>query len=236
MRKEFGIHPAQASVLYALRHAVSARFSELLRTTTLTSDVFKFHMRKLMSLGYVAKLDDGTYILTARGKEYANRLDEQTGREILQPKSSMLMVVRARRNGDVVYLAHRRTREPFYDFWGIASAPVLRGLPAVESAVKELKKQSGLSLNFRVHGSYRVIDKNQQGEVLEDKVFMIMIAESNSELEPRPWVGGESVWMTKDELISMTPLFPITKHVLEMADDELPLFAEDICVYDDDQY
>ena len=229
------MHPAQASVLYALRHESSARFSELLRTTTLTSDVFKFHMRKLVTLGYVNKRTDGLYELTARGKEYANRLDEQTGREILQPKSSMLLIARVAWDDETYYLAHRRTREPFSGFWGIASAPVLRGVPIAKSAHDEFLKQTGIVAEFLVSGSFRVIDKNPAGEVLEDKIFTIMTTELAECLPPHRWHGGESKWMTRNELLGKEPLFPITQQVFNMIDSGQQ-FAEAVCVYTDEQY
>ena len=235
MRKEIGIHPAQASVLYALRHESNARFSELLRTTTLTSDVFKFHMRKLVSLGYVTKRADGLYELTARGKEYANRLDEQTGREVLQPKSSMLLIARTMQDGEIYYLAHRRTREPFSGFWGIASAPVLRGVSVAESASAGFLNQTGIAAEFLVSGSFRVIDKNPAGEVLEDKIFTIMVAELDSATPPHAWHGGERQWIVRDELLGKEPLFPTTQQVLDMVDIGQQ-FAETVCVYTDEQY
>ncbi len=233
--KDSGMHPAQASALYALRHASSARFSDLLKTTTLTSDVFKFHVRKLVKLGYVVKQPDGLYVLTPIGKEYANRLDETTGRPIEQPKASMLMLVRSRHDGREYILAHRRTREPFRDFWGIASAPVLRGVPIAESAARELHKQTGLTAHFDVRGFYRVIDQTPDGAILEDKMFTLLIAELDGRSPVREWPGGESVWLTRDELLAKDKLFPITAGIFAMIDGK-EMFREDVCRYASDLY
>jgi hypothetical protein len=235
MKKEFGLHPAQVSTLHLLRHATTARFSELLRETTLTSDTFKFHVRKLISLGYVVKNEDGLYELTIQGKEFANRLDETTGRQIEQPKASILLLGRSVVGGVTYYLAHRRTREPYRNWWGIASAPVLRGVPLAEAAAREFRKQTGIAADFSVASMARVIDKTHEGEVLEDKIFSLMIADIEGVPTPHEWYGGESIWLTREEILQLAPLFPTTARTFDRLDQGV-MFAEDICEYSASDY
>lgn len=231
MKSEGKLHKAQSAILYTLQYATRARYSELQRAAGMESDVFKFHARKLARLGYILKADDALYELTAEGKAFVSRLDKGTGREIEQPKSSMLMVVRC---GNYI-LGHRRDREPFNGFWGIASAPVLRGIPLIESAARELRKQTGIAARFRVAGSYRVIDKNSRGVILEDKIFAVMVADLDRLVPPHRWSGGYSKWMPVDELLQKEQLFPITASVFEMLLTEAP-FREDVCIYTDKEY
>lgn len=235
MNKEASIHKAQASVLSNLRHATRARYSELLRPTGLDGDIFKYHLKKLVNAGYVLKAPDGIYELTAEGKEYANRLDEKTGRQIQQPKASTLMIVRSEENGETKYLAHRRMREPFYDFWGIASAPILRGVPIKQSATREIEKQTGIKADFEVFGSFRVIDKTPSGTVLEDKLFSILVADVLGCPAAHYWSGGESVWLSASQLLSKKRLFPTTARTIKMIEAG-QYFAEEICVYTADMY
>lgn len=229
------LHHAQANVLYLLRHATRARYGELRRPTGLESDIFKYHLQKLMRAKYVIKTEDGLYELTAEGKEFANRVDETTGREIEQPKSSMLLLVTSQKDGRTYYLAHRRTREPFRDYWGIGSAPVLRGVPICESAAREIKKQTGLHIAFEVKGMYRVIDRNTQQHILEDKLFALMYGEITGCPPLHHWYGGESVWLTREELLAKDKLFPTTAKTLAMI-EQGQLFAEAVCVYDKTDY
>lgn len=225
------LHKAQSTILYTLQYATRARYSELQHAAHMESDVFKFHIHKLRRTGHIVKADDGLYELTAEGKALVSRLDKQTGREIEQPKSSMLMVVRS---GDLV-LGHRRDREPFNGFWGIASAPVLRGVPVVESAQRELKKQTGITARFRVAGSYRVIDTNRCGVVYEDKIFAVLVADVNLPVTPHEWSGGHSEWMDISTLLSKQKLFPTTGATLDMiASGET--FREDVCMYAEAEY
>ncbi len=231
MKSDNRVHHAQITALSILRHATRARYSELRKPTGLESDVFKYHIRKLMSQGLIVKADDGLYELTAEGKEFANRLDERTGREIEQPKASMLLIVRS---GDK-YLAHRRTREPFYGFWGIASAPMLRGVPIREAAARELKKQTGIVAQFEIAGLQRVIDTRQNGTVLEDKLFTLLLADVAGEPVPHQWYGGESQWLTRTALLANDKLFATTAKTLDMVEHGKQ-FAEDVCVYANHEY
>lgn len=228
------MHKAQQNVMYALQYATRARYSELLRASDFASDSFKFHLRKLRQLGFVIKAEDGLYELTAEGKAYVSRLDRRSGRQIEQPKASMLMVVTSKDSNDWI-LAHQRTREPFNGFWGIASAPVLRGVPLVEAAARELKKQTGIEADFNVKGFYRVIDKNSRGTVLEDKIFAIVHAEVLERRDAHEWSGGISEWMTVDALLGQMKLFPTTEPLVAMLNQDVS-FAESIYTYDNEQY
>lgn len=227
------MHKAQQNILYTLEYATRARYSELLRAADFASDSFKFHLSKLRQLGFVAKADDGLYELTAEGKAYVSRLDPRSGRQIEQPKASMLMVVSSH-DGKWV-LAHKRTREPFNGFWGIASAPVLRGVPLAEAAARELKKQTGLDARFTIKGSYRVIDKNSRGTILEDKIFAIAHAVMTERITPNEWSGGISEWMPRTTLLAQKRLFPTTASLFAMLERGYS-FAESIYIYDTDQY
>lgn len=235
MKKEQGLHFAQVAILCTLRHEVSARFSNLQSGTGLTSDSFKFHVQKLLSAKLITKTSSGEYELTPKGKEFANRLDESTGLEIRQPKSSMLLVARTSQKGNTLYLAHMRTREPFYGYWGIASAPVLRGVPIKQSAHEELLKQTGIGAEFTVRGHVRNIDRTPQGEVLEDKMFTILVTDLPDQIEPHEWHGGNSKWMSKSELLGQSKLFPATELLLDMLSTGQQ-FAEIMCTYATDEY
>ncbi|HSW92455.1 MAG TPA: hypothetical protein VLH14_01085 [Patescibacteria group bacterium] len=229
------LHVVQASILYTLRNATRARYSELLRPTNLEGDRFKYHLATLLRKKLVFKAVDGAYELTAEGKEFANRLDESTGREIAGPKASMLLVVRSKVNDETYYLAHKRTREPFRDYWGIASAPMLRGVPIRQSAARELKKQTGVIADFAVAGVQRLIDTLSNGVVLEDKLFTLLLAEVDNLPTAHEWSGGESVWLTREELLGKERLFHTTQVSLDMI-EQGQSFSEEVCVYDKSDY
>lgn len=233
MNMDNRLHKAQQNILYVLQYATRARYSELLRASEFASDSFKFHLRKLCHIGFILKADDGLYELTAEGKAYVSRLDRKSGQQIEQPKASMLLVVTVK-DTDIV-LAHRRTREPFNEFWGIASAPVLRGVPLDEAAAREFHKQTGIAASFTIAGFYRVIDKNQRGTILEDKIFSVAVATIDSPIEPHVWSGGHSQWMSWEDLLGQSKIFPTTASLFAMLESKQS-FAESIYTYDNSQY
>ncbi len=88
MSLEIDVHSAQVSIMRELLFHPSAGFAELQKPTGLDSDHFKFHINRLVELGYVEK-QDGKYALSIKGKEYANRLDTEKHEVEKQPKISV---------------------------------------------------------------------------------------------------------------------------------------------------
>lgn len=235
MKNNTSLHPAQSTTLFELRHRKQARFSELMAETGMTSDAYKFHLRKLTKFGYVQKDDDGWYELTPSGKEFANRLDEQSGHQLAQPKASTLLVVISERNNETVYLAHQRQREPFYSYWGIASAPLAYGRSIYQSTGDEFAKQSGLSADFQYRGTLHVTDALPDNTVLEDKLFLVMQAKMEGCPDPYEWYAGKFAWMSLDELINKPRVFPTTEQTIAIAQGDTT-FGEAVCVYPPDMY
>ena len=229
------LHYAQVHILDALRRVKAARFSELQKPTGMTSDAFKFHVRKLMTVDLIVKLPDGRYALTPAGKEYANRLDAVSGKELSSPKSSMLFVVTSASGPELKYLLHERQREPFYGFWGFASGPLARGVSIYETSSNEFSKQTGLDANFEVFGVIRAIDQTPAGATLEDKMFSIMTAEIDDYPSARPWQGGCFEWLTEEQLLQKDPLFANTTDVL-LSVRSNQTFTEKTTIYQVNEY
>lgn len=112
---------------------------------------------------------------------------------------------------------------------------MLRGVPVREAARRELRKQTGIVAEFQVRGTCRVIDRTASGSILEDKLFTLLVAEVPQQITPTYWYGGESVWLTREELLAKTPLFPTTEMTLELLETG-GQFAEITCTYTPDEY
>ena len=95
MSYEADAHQAQMKMLRQLLLSKEASFSELQKSAGLTSDHATFHIKQLIEFGYLnRKLKAyGKYVLTRKGKEYANRMD--TDEQVIekQPKLSVVVVV-----------------------------------------------------------------------------------------------------------------------------------------------
>ena len=213
------MHHAQIAILYKLRHSTSATFSELMRETELSSDVFKFHIHKLTKLGYLQKTAEGAYILTLQGKEFANNLDHEKRSTQKQPKLSILLVVPRKNDlGETEYLVQKRKRHPFYGFWGCISGPVQWGEDAEDTARHEFTKQTGLNASFSIESFYRKRDYSEEtGDILEDKLFIVLKAhDMHGGFTPSYWTGGENAWMTQAELRQQARYFASSDEAINM--------------------
>jgi len=217
------MHKAQIAILYKLRHSQSASFSELMHETDLESDVFKFHIQKLIKLNYIYKLTSGEYELTPYGKEFANNLNEEKQTTQKQPKLSMLLIVPRPDHLDVPeYLVQKRMRHPYYGFWGCISGPVQWGEDVEETATRELEKQTGLHASFEVKSFYRTRDYNKEtGSLLEDKLFMVLKAYGvEGLLNESLWPHGTNKWMTQDKLREQQHYFVTSDQAINIVNQD----------------
>lgn len=212
------LHKVEISILYSLRHTDAARFTTLMRPTGLISDTFKFHLKKVITLGYVEKRPTGDYHLTAKGREFANNLDDSKLGIQKQPKLSVLLIVAKQTESGKEFLVQKRLRRPFLGFWGCISGPVQWGEEAEETARRELKKQTGLEGSFHVKSFYRKRDyENGSTTILEDKLFFVIeVSDIKGQLS-NEWKGGFNQWMSIDELANQKDRFDSSLEAIEVA-------------------
>ncbi len=210
------LHKVQVSILDSLRHTETARFSTLMRPTGLQSDSFKFYLRKLVVAGYVEKIENGHYRLTAKGKEFANNLNEAQLTIQRQPKLSLLIIVQKQHEyNEPLYLFQQRRRNPFFGFWGYISGPMQWDEDVEETATRELKKQTGLKATCKIQALYRQRDHETDKDLLlEDKLFVIMQATGVSGQLTNTWHGGHNQWMSMHELKKQPKYFTAVDHAV----------------------
>lgn len=215
------LHRTQASILHSLRYAKAKRFNALMHPTDHTSDTFKFHLRKLVKLGYVTKLDNGEYQLTPSGKEYANNLNEQQRTIEKQPKVSILMIIADKNDaGETVYLLQKRLRNPFYGYWSEIHGRAEWGESFEATAQRQLKRQTGLNAEFTVHGFRRVRDYDADDEsLLEDKLFVVLKATKVSDELTNNYDGGTNGWLTSEELRQQDKVSATTLAIIDSLDN-----------------
>lgn len=231
------LHRTQASILHSLRYAESERFNALMHPTDQTSDTFKFHLRKLVKLGYVAKQENGMYQLTAVGKEYANNINESHRSIEKQPKISVLVVAeKITTDGKKLYLVQKRSRNPYYGYWSEIHGRAEWGDPFEVTAQCQLKRQTGLDASFTVAGFRRVRDYSETKEqLLEDKLFVVVKATDVTGELTNIYAGGMNAWMTLKELRAQEKVFATTVSIVgELASGTL-YTAQDL-IYKKEDY
>jgi 8-oxo-dGTP pyrophosphatase MutT (NUDIX family) len=204
MSHEVEIHKAQTQILRELLFVDKAGFAKLQKPTKLTSDHFKFHIKRLVELGYVEKLPEGDYRLTTVGKEYANKLDTDSRTLERQPKCAVILVVeRPGNQGETQFLVQERLKHPYFGFWGFPGGKIRWGETIVQAAARELHEETGLSADLTHKGVYHehVIEK-ESSRLLEDKIFHVFHGGNiQGELVPS-FDSGNNAWMTLPQVLA----------------------------------
>lgn len=200
MSFEANVHPMQTLILRELLFVPSARYSHLQQASGLDSDHFKFHLARLVSVGYVEKTDRD-YRLTTSGKEYANKIDTDAGTLERQPKSAVILVVVREAHGVKEYLVQERLKHPYFGFWGFPSGKIRWGESITDTASRELTEETGLTGSFTHSGVYHERDIHPgTNEVIEDKIFHIMFCNDAAGTLTEEFPGGHNAWRTLDDV------------------------------------
>jgi len=208
MSLEITIHAAQTGILRELLFHPHADYTALQKPTGLTSDHFNFHISRLLELGLVEKMSRGTYRLSAKGKEYANRLDTDNNTVERQPKSAVMLALTRTRAGKTEFLYQERLKNPFYGFWGLPTGKIRWGETIIQTAERESLEETGLKGDFTVLGvCHEHVMQTESGELLEDKIFFIVMGRNMKGKLLADFQGGRNQWMTLDEFIAKEKRF-----------------------------
>jgi len=208
MSLEVNIHDAQMAILRELLFHPSVGFAKLQKLTGMTSDHFNFHLQKLVELKMVEKVSRGTYTLTPRGKEYANKLDTDSNTVERQPKTAVILAIERNIGGKKEYLFQERLKQPYFGFWGFATGKVRWGETIPQTAERELMEETGLTADHRVAGVYHeLVYQQETGEQLEDKIFFVIHCTNTRGKLVERFEGGRNKWMTREEALAQPKVF-----------------------------
>jgi len=200
MSHEAQVHDAQTKILRELLFIPETKFAELQKVSGLESDHAKFHIKRLVELGYVEK-NGGLYRLSIQGKEYANKLDTDAGVIERQPKVAVMLVVERVNNDKKEYLLQERLKHPYYGFWGSPTGKIRWGESFLEAAARELEEETGLVGEFEYRGvMHERVRHEDTGEIVEDKIFNLMFCDKFSGELMVEFDGGRNAWRTLEEM------------------------------------
>jgi len=234
MSYEASAHDAQMAILRHLLLSPGAGFAELQKSTDLTSDHFNFHIKKLVETGYVEKKDNGHYVLSRAGKEYANRMDTDDNVIEKQPKISVALIVE---NNEGKFLAQERLKQPYYGFWGRLTGKIRWGETMLEAAARELMEEAGLTADLRVGGFYHKMDYDKDsGDLLEDKIFVLIHGTNpKGELIVED-EGHRNEWLSHEEFAQKEKSFQSVPEITALATGKNVGYYEKKYEYTQDEY
>lgn len=233
MSHEVKIHEAQTRILRELLFHTEAGFAELQKPTGLDSDHFKFHIARLVELGYVAKQEDGKYTLSVKGKEHANKLDTDTHTIERQPKLSVALIVE---NNEGEYLSQQRLKQPYFGFWGRLTGKIRWGETFIEAAARELMEEAGITADLRVAGFYHKTDYKDDGTLLEDKLFCIVYGSNPKGDLIIDDEGHHNEWLSEKELSLKDKVFQSVPEITAMCHKKEIGFMEQAYFYKESEY
>ena len=214
MAIENEMHPIQVNILLVLLFRTKARFSKL-NSLKVPSDQFNFHLKKLIEATLIEK-SGNSYHLTPSGKEFANRFDTQNLVPERQAKVGVLVCCIKNEKGTYRYLVQKRLKQPYFGFYGFFGGKVRWGETIYETAVRELKEETGLKGTIKLVGIKHKMDYAKDGKLLEDKFFFSFKATKLTGKLIKSFEGGENLWLTEKEIYKLPNLFDGVDTTLEM--------------------
>lgn len=143
-------HHIQKNIVYALALAPGYRFSEL-KPDGMENKLFDYHLKKVVSAGYVEKSEDGTYVLTSKGRRMGKDAIRREDYLINRAYSVLFLVVR--RSDDGAWLLCRRKAHPLLGKVGFPNSQPELTEHVTDTATNALREKCALDGAFTVRGS-----------------------------------------------------------------------------------
>jgi len=172
------IHKIQQNILHKLLFSSGLRYSELKPSKRMENNQFDFHLDQLIKLGYIEHIKT-LYRLTAKGKDFTNRIDTDDKTQQFQSKLGVVVIPHRTLKGKDQYLIYTRLKHPFYGCQGFMSGKVRYGEKIVDTAKRELFEETKLEgTPFLVGIRHYLVFDEQSGELVEDKILFFCGVES----------------------------------------------------------
>jgi len=185
-------------ILRELLFNPNSRFTDL-NIQGLSNDHFSYHIKVLIQDGYVTK-NESKYLLTNKGKEFANRMDTDNTEIEKQPKVAVIIIATKNINGKKHLLVQERTKEPYFGYYGFITGKIRFGEKVSETAKRELKEESGLEggniVIKRIVHDHVVLEDS--GDLVEDKMFYVVLIK-NPKGDLVDTRNGKNKWITVEQ-------------------------------------
>jgi len=218
------MHPIEQHILRLLALNSSQRFSQL-KPAEIESNLFMYHLRKLIGAGMVEKVELG-YKLSLEGCQYVDSSSLHSFTVRLQPK---MVTFVACENAAGEWLLYRRKHHPYIGRIGFPYGKIYLGEGIQHSAERELAEKTGLQAKLQHKGDV-YITTYQKGELLTQMFGHVFYGKNpEGNLKEHSEIG-ECFWQ-KIEDIDDARFFPGFKELYKIMQKPASerFFAELIC-------
>lgn len=198
------IHHIQRTILDRLATSKNLRYSEI-KPDDLDGNVFGYHLKSVMSDGYVEKNADGTYQLTSSGRNYIVHRYEDSSRSA---HTIFLIVIR---HGSS-YLLRRRKVQPMLGYSGFIHGEPEPGMSVIEAATNRLRDKSNLDISLSIRGS-ALITQSLNDELQSYSHVVILYGETKSDNIKSGDETGENFW---SEINAVDDLLPSCHDIIDL--------------------
>lgn len=193
------LHPVQLSILTKLLFAPQLSYSDLKVDETMWGNQFSFHLHQLESFGYIEKSRDMRQ-LTPTGKEYANRISDESQQIEQTPKVSVLIWCTRDSVDGIEYLIYTRLKHPFYGKQWLFGWKIKYGETVQEAAQRELLEETWYRGVAKLIGvKHYLVYSPDWWTLLEDK-YMRLCAIHNPQWEFISCDEGDYQWVSVSQL------------------------------------
>ncbi|MEO6761215.1 MAG: NUDIX hydrolase [Candidatus Saccharimonadales bacterium] len=188
------MHHIQYSILESLINHKTQRFSEM-RPPRVDSNLFQYHLGKLIKDGYVTKAPEG-YSLSGEGLYYADRQSSLLKAERIQAKIVTLLIIR-NKNGEI--LLRQKLRQPFLGSYLLPAGKIHAGEQVTEAAHREMAEKTGLAgIDLGMSGT--VHNTIMSGDVIVSEYYGYLFRGSYD-----GQIGDGLHWYKPGDNIELTP-------------------------------
>lgn len=189
----YRLHTEQSKILHQLLFANQLKYSDM-KPEDMEGSQFTYHLKQLLQKGYIEHTDD-FYVLTIKGKEFANQMD--TDKKVFKKQakvSNLLAIIRYDNKQKVIeqVLMYKRLKNPFYGLIGHPTRKFWYGQEMSTAAEDAIEVECGLTGEAETIGTLHFLIEHQ-GQIVEDKIFHIQLF-INPHGEIVNGVDGEYFW------------------------------------------
>lgn len=212
------LHPLQLKILKKLLFAPQLKYTELKPEEHIENNQLSFHLNTLINMGYIKK-DDQYYILTAQGKEYANRMDAWEFQVQIQAKIGVLVCAVRGQSDEKEYLIYTRKKHPFFGKQGFVTWKVKFGESVSDVAKRELWEESHLiGTPTLVHIKHSFVYEKESHKLLEDKFFYFFLVQDPEGIAQGSEEGPVERIARKDFLKKITSIYYDFEDIMKIID------------------
>lgn len=214
-------HHLQREIVYQLALAASLRFSDL-KPDDVENKLFTYHLKKVISAGYVLKNEAGEYELTPEGKRLGVSVLETKVDDCTRAHSMLFLVIR--RKSDGAYLLYKRLNHPLKDMVGFMHSVPVADVDISTSAADLVQRRTGVTCSFKpLGGGYFRIFKDDD---LESFTHFTLLVSEDAEGELTPSYKHAEYFWQQDPDFSSNEMIPNMQTLADLYQKGEPFFVE----------